>query len=62
MEVIQLRVQGKKLHCGSLMALLTGRAAFTTGSTSKCLIEPLFDARLPLHIYCYESYEYNLIS
>ncbi|BBG97345.1 Nucleoside diphosphate kinase family protein [Prunus dulcis] len=32
MEVTQQRVQGKRLLCGSLMALLTGRAAFTTGS------------------------------
>lgn len=35
MEVMQLRVQGKRLHCGSLRALLTGRAALTTGSMSR---------------------------
>lgn len=35
MEVIQSRVQGRKLHCGSLRALFTGRAVCTLGSTSK---------------------------
>lgn len=33
--MIQWRVLGKKLLCGSLMALLSGRAANTLGSTSK---------------------------
>jgi hypothetical protein len=55
-EVIQLKVQGKKLHCGSLKRLLAGRAASTPGSTSKCLIE-LFDARHPPRSeYCYDYY------
>ena len=34
-EVMQLRVQGKKLDYGSSKALLTGRAAFTPGSMNK---------------------------
>ncbi|KDO85472.1 hypothetical protein CISIN_1g031851mg [Citrus sinensis] len=37
MEVTQLRVPRKKSPCGSLMALLTGRAAFTLGSMSKLM-------------------------
>lgn len=35
MEVIQLRVLTRKLHCGSLRALLTGKAPNTLGSMSK---------------------------
>jgi len=35
MEVIQLRVLARKLPCGSLMALLTGKAANTHGSMNK---------------------------
>jgi hypothetical protein len=35
MEVTPLKVPTRKLHCGSLRALLTGKAASTHGSTSK---------------------------
>lgn len=35
MAVIQLRVPGRKLHCGFLKALLAGRVVFTNGSMSK---------------------------
>lgn len=50
MEATQQRVQGKRLHCGSLMALLTGRAAFTTGSMSKaCSISLPLAAQHPIY-------------
>ncbi|KAK4265124.1 hypothetical protein QN277_026214 [Acacia crassicarpa] len=35
MEVIQLKVQGRKLHYGSLRVLLLGKAASTSGSMSE---------------------------
>ncbi|CAJ2664967.1 unnamed protein product [Trifolium pratense] len=35
MEVTPLTVPTRKLHCGSLRVLLTGKAANTNGSTSK---------------------------
>lgn len=35
MEVILLKALTRKLHCGSLRALLTGKAASTVGSMSK---------------------------
>jgi hypothetical protein len=38
-EVIQLRVQGRKLHCGSLKLPFTGRVAYTRGSMNKCLLD-----------------------
>lgn len=34
-EVIQLRMQGRRLRCGSPRVFLTGRAVSTHGSTSK---------------------------
>lgn len=39
MEAIQLRVQGKKLLCGSQMELPSGRAAFTLGSMNEWIAE-----------------------
>uniref|UniRef100_A0ABL6UCC1 nucleoside-diphosphate kinase n=1 Tax=Cannabis sativa TaxID=3483 RepID=A0ABL6UCC1_CANSA len=35
MEVIQLRMEGRRLPCGSPKALLNGRAAFTHGSMNR---------------------------
>lgn len=35
MEVILSKAPTRKLHCGSLRALLTGKAASTPGSMSK---------------------------
>lgn len=42
-EVIQLRVLERKLHCGSLKALWTGKAAFILGSMNKLLSVEPFD-------------------
>lgn len=47
MEVILLKVPPRKLHCGSLRALLPGKAASTPGSTSKIHASEL-TKKLPL--------------
>lgn len=52
MVATQLRAQGRKLRYGSLMALLTGTAAFTLGSMNKrCCQEPF-----PPHLVFLSSY------
>lgn len=52
MGVIPSRVQGRKSPFGSLNALLTGRAAFTLGSTSRNHLVEAVDRHGSVPVVC----------